>query len=295
MSAMVPSDPELLYESALQEPELGDAETLVREAGWNQVAADWHIFLELGTVYAVRNSARRVVATAAVLLHGGRFAWISMVLVASEYRRQGIATRLLHRCIGDLVARRLVPVVDATPAGRKVYVGLGFQDRWSFQRYSAPRPRPDGGAPHTPSDTLIRPISDDDWSLLCCYDAHAFGADRSILLTRLRGRASGAEFAAWRGNKILGFVLGRNGRSAMQLGPLTANDDATALALLERALAGTCVPIYIDVADSKPTLRRWLQDRGFAAQRPFTRMVHGSVMEFGDVTRTMAVAGPELG
>lgn len=295
MSAMVHSDPALLHEAALQETELGDAETLVREAGWNQVAADWRIFLELGSVYAVRNSVGRVVATAAVLPYSGRFAWISMVLVASGYRRQGLATRLLDRCVGDLVARGLVPVVDATPAGRQVYIGRGFQDRWGFQRYSAPFPRPHGPASPPLSDTLIRPISDDDWPSLCRYDAHAFGADRSTLLTRLRGRASGAELVASRDGRILGFVLGRNGRSAMQLGPLTADDDTTALALLERALAAARGPIYIDVADSKSTLRRWLQNHGFTPQRPFTRMVHGSLVEFGDVARTMAVAGPELG
>src|SRR6185295_7866145 len=44
--------------------ELPDAEALVAEAGWNQVAADWRIFLEFGTVYAVRAEGR-VIATAA--------------------------------------------------------------------------------------------------------------------------------------------------------------------------------------------------------------------------------------
>jgi GNAT superfamily N-acetyltransferase len=293
MSAMVHSDPELLNESTLQEGELGDAETLVREAGWNQVAADWRIFLELGMVYAIRNSAGRVVATAAIFPYSGRFAWISMVLVARDHRRQGLGTRLLRRCIDNLVARGLVPVLDATPAGREVYVGLGFQDRWSFTRYSAPVPRRDAAL--TPNDILIRPISDDDWSLVCRYDADAFGADRSALLARLRGRAVGAEFAAWHRGRILGFVLGRNGRSATQLGPLTADDNDTALALLKRSLSGTREPIYIDVADSKPTLCRWLQDHGFTPQRPFMRMVHESTLEFGDRPRTMAIAGPELG
>jgi GNAT superfamily N-acetyltransferase len=295
MSVMVHSDPELKYESALQETELGDAEALVREAGWNQVAADWRIFLELGAVYAVRNNAGRVVATAAVLPYGGRFAWISMVLVAGDYRRQGLATRLLRRCVNDLVARGLVPVVDATPAGRTVYLGLNFHDCLSFRRYSAPFPRSEGIAFPAPTNISIRPIGDDDWSVLCDYDARTFGADRSTLLARLRGRASGAEFAAWRDGRIFGFVLGRNGRSAMQLGPVSAESDDTALALLDRALACTGGPIYIDVTDSKPTLHRWLQDRGFTPQRPFTRMVHGSVVEFGDFARTMAVAGPELG
>ena len=58
-------------EAPLRAAELDDAEALVAEAGWNQTAADWRIFLELGAVYAVRNSAGRVIATAATLSYGG--------------------------------------------------------------------------------------------------------------------------------------------------------------------------------------------------------------------------------
>ena len=125
-----------------------DAEALVAEAGWNQVAADWRIFLDLGTVYAVRADGR-VIATAATLPYGGRFAWISMVLVAAAHRRHGLATRLLHRCIADITAAGLVPVLDATPAGRAVYAPLGFQEpgasRASRRATSAPAPQPAGG------------------------------------------------------------------------------------------------------------------------------------------------------
>ena len=295
MSAMAHSDPEPLHESLLQATELGNADALVREAGWNQVTADWRIFLELGTVYAVRNSAHRVVATAATLLCGGHVGWISMVLVASDYRRQELATRLLRRCVDDLVGRGLVPVVDATPAGRMVYVGLGFQDSWGFRRYSAPAPRREEIAPSAPDGVVIRSVRGDDWLALCRYDAQVFGADRSALLARLRGRAPGTELAAWRGDRIVGFVLGRDGRSATQLGPLAAEDEATARALLGLGLAGTHGPIYIDLADSKSAVRRWLEDHGFAPQRPFTRMVYGRAMRFDDAARTMAVAGPELG
>ena len=295
MSAMAHSDTELLNESLLQATELRDAEALVREAGWNQLTADWRIFLELGTVYAVRNSAHRVVATAATIPYGGHYAWISMVLVASDYRRRGIATRLLRRCVDDLVGRRLVPVLDATPAGRMLYIQFGFQDSWGFQRYSASAPRRKEIAPSTPDGVVIRSISGDEWLMLYRYDAQAFGADRSALLTRLRGRAPGAELAAWRGDRIVGFVLGRDGRSATQLGPVVAEDEATAQALLGLALTGAPGPIYIDLVDSKSSLRRWLEGRGLAPQRSFTRMVHGSAMRIDDVAHTMVVAGPELG
>ena len=97
----------------------------------------------------------------------------------------------------------------------------------------------------------------------------------------------------WRGDRMIGFVLGRDGRSATQVGPLAAEDEATAQALLGLALTGTQGPIYVDLADSKSSLRRWVQAHGFAPQRPFTRMVYGRAMSFDDVARTMAVAGPE--
>ena len=62
-----------------------------------------------------------------------------------------------------------------------------------------------------------------------------------------------------------------------------------------RALARVRGPIYIDLADDKSALRRWLEGRGFAPQRPFTRMGFGRAMTIGDLARTVAVAGPELG
>ena len=85
---MAPSD--LSDIGRLELSDLPDAEALVAEAGWNQVRADWRMFLYFGTVYAVR-AGERVVATAATLPFGGRCAWISMVLVTAGYRRHGLA------------------------------------------------------------------------------------------------------------------------------------------------------------------------------------------------------------
>ena len=62
-----------------------------------------------------------------------------MVLVAGDYRRRGLATRLMRRAMDDLAAAGLVPVLDATPDGRAVYRALGFQDSWGFHRLGAAR------------------------------------------------------------------------------------------------------------------------------------------------------------
>ena len=54
-------------------------------------------------------------------------------------------------------------------------------------------------------------------------------------------------------------------------------------------------PVYIDLADDKAGSARWLEALGFAAQRPFTRMLRHRRESFDDPLRTFAVAGPELG
>ena len=79
---------------------------------------------------------------------------------------------------------------------------------------------------------------------------------------------------AYQGDRIAGFMLGRNGRSAAQIGPLVAEDDAVAQALLARAIPAIEGPIYIDLADIKTEIRAWLAGCGFAAQRPLTRMLY---------------------
>ncbi len=290
---MAASDPAIETATPLRPEDLGDADALVRDARWNQVAADWRIFLDHGNVYAVRTGAGRVIATAATLPYG-RFAWISMVLVLTEFRRRGLASRLMRRCIGDLVAAGQVAVLDATPEGRQVYRALGFEDAWGFHRLAS-RERQQPQAVPPVAGMTVAPIDDAIWPALCRYDAAVFGADRGAVLARLRGRLPAGELVARRGERIAGFLLGRDGRTSSQLGPLVAEDDATAQALLARAIAAVQGPIYIDLADAQSAVRTWLETHGFAAQRPFTRMVYRRSTGFDDPVRTFAVAGPELG
>jgi GNAT superfamily N-acetyltransferase len=292
---MATSDLPLKAKSALSPSELADAGALVREANWNQLEADWRIFLDLGRVYTAHTDAGRIVATAATLPHGDRFAWISMVLVAGDYRRRGLATRLMRRAMDDLAAAGLVAVLDATPDGRAVYRALGFQDSWGFHRLVL-RERPSAGEiPAAPAGVTIRPIADADWPALCAYDAAAFGAERSTVLARLRGRLPAAELVAERNGRIMGFLLGRDGRVAVQAGPLIADDDAVACALLARALDALAAPVFVDLADAKAEVRRWLETRGFSAVRPLTRMLYGRSQRYDDAARTFAVVGPEFG
>src|SRR6266576_827315 len=77
---------------------------LSTEAHWNQNEADWRFFLSKGTVFGVRDGAQ-LVATAALLPYSSGNAWISMVLVTANWRRRGIATRLVDACLNAATKR----------------------------------------------------------------------------------------------------------------------------------------------------------------------------------------------
>ncbi|HEX7967047.1 MAG TPA: GNAT family N-acetyltransferase, partial [Stellaceae bacterium] len=203
----------------LRDADVADAILLSEEAGWNQVAADWRIFLELGEAFGLTAGEGRLIATAAILPHGDRFGWISMVLVAAAHRRRGLARWLLRHCIAGLLARGLVPVLDATPAGRTVYLGLGFQDSWSMRRLTMHDPLRACGTT-TPEGVVLRPLDTADWPALIVYDRAVFGGDRGDVLRRLAERLPPAALVAERQGRMAGFLLGRDGRVMSQLGPL---------------------------------------------------------------------------
>jgi GNAT superfamily N-acetyltransferase len=288
------SDRAAVHEHDLGEQHLAGTMALSRAANWNQNEADWRMMLRLGKGFGLSAADGSLVASIILLPYGDKFAWMSMVLVSPEHRRLGYASRMLRRALGYLQSRGLTAVLDATPAGREVYVQEGLRDTWSFQRYSLLESRPVSGGQDV-SGLRLRQLADGDWPQILAQDLPAFGASRESLLRALAARLPEAALVAVRGERICGYLLGRDGREARQLGPLVAQDLTIAQALLSHALARVPAPLYIDIVDRHTSLRSWALMQGFSVQRPFTRMVHGAECAPGDNKTVMLVAGPELG
>lgn len=277
--------------------DLEAAALLSESAHWNQNLADWQAMLRLGQGWGIDDVAPeaqrpQLAASVIVLPYGPHFAWVSMVLVLPAFRRRGHAQSLLRHALAVLAAQGRGAVLDATPAGHTVYVQEGFADTWGFARYrrevnGVNLPRPDGPA--------SRALREDDWAAIEAMDNLAFGASRLPLLRSLAQRWPQAARVVEMGGQLRGFVLGRDGREAHQIGPLLADDDSVALVLLHDVLQAAPGPVYLDLLDSQRSLLPWLQAQGFVFQRPFTRMVHGLDTAPGDPSRIVLAAGPELG
>jgi GNAT superfamily N-acetyltransferase len=273
---------------ALEARHLPGCFALSAAARWNQSEADWRLMLAIGRGWGVERVDGTLAASTLVLPYGD-FAWVSMVLVLPGERRKGHATRLLRIALADLKEHALTPILDATPAGRTVYVQEGFHDTWGFRRFelrNAAALEPDAG---------VRALRDADWPALLELDARAFGASREALLRALAARLPQAALVAERDGALEGFLLGREGREACQLGPLVARSPGAARALLAAGLAAVPAPLYLDIVDREPGLTAWLESLGFSFQRPFTRMVRGARAAPGEAGLVYCPAGPELG
>ncbi|MDH5709894.1 MAG: GNAT family N-acetyltransferase [Hylemonella sp.] len=293
------SDPRELREITLDNTRIASALALSNEANWNQVHEDWKMMLQLGRGFGFATQHDELVASAITLPFSQHCAWISMVLVTSAWQRHGLATRLMRRAIDSVESQGLVPMLDATPAGQAVYQKLGFVAGWSFCRWWSAGPDM-GSKNHLqahPDGLALRRVRAADWEYIRDFDQQILGASRLPMLRELALRLPDVAWVAERDGQRQGFLLGRTGRHAAQLGPLAASDDATACALLKTGLQAVSGPVYVDALDSHPQLLDLLLQAGFSQQRPFTRMAlppADKAANFGNPEHYYAVAGPEL-
>jgi GNAT superfamily N-acetyltransferase len=252
---------------------------LSTEARWNQNEADWRFFLSQGVVFGVRAGAR-LVATAALLPYAAGNAWISMVLVTADFRRRGIATKLVDACLDAAAKRDLTTWLDATPDGATVYGPLGFEPTLQLRRLRLMEPQ---------GNVSVRPPSAGQLDDLAARDSGAMGFDRSTLLS---------EFCARPGSRIVAdgqsMALVRDGRTARHIGPLLANHPDEALALVDGIVRSETGPWLIDAVHSQEAFLDGLVDSGWTIERPFQRMRFGPATS-SPAQSPFAVAGPEFG
>lgn len=266
---------------ALTPADFPAARRLSDEAGWNQLEADWRLFLDLNPDGArvAEADAGRVAATVTTL-DFGLYSWIAMLLVDPEFRRRGFGTAMLLGAIEMLEGSAAIGL-DATPEGRAVYRKHGFEDSFELARFVR-----DGG---DPSRELGAADSQGLPEQAAQMDREAAGADRAAILQSLLSRAP--QVARFTGD---GFVLGRPGRLALHLGPIIAHDRNSARELLQQALAKAAGSrVFVDAPLSDPAWVADLGGLGFRPVRQFTRMFRGH-QPVAKPAHVFATIGPEF-
>ena len=271
----------------LFEADIPSAMRLKEAAGWNQNEADWRRLLSLqpdGCFGAVRDG--RLVGTTTTTIYS-ELAWIGMVLVDPQQRRQGIAAQLLQVALDYLNEKVETIKLDATALGRPVYQKFGFVVESEVERWSG------SGGP-TQRDTQIA-IDRESVRELLELDRLAFGADRSELIEKLIADACVAPVLIRAEDGALsGYALARSGTRKTYVGPVVRSEPQLVEKLLDQVLSE--LPgreIYLDVNRECVADTSLLSDRGFVKERDLIRMVKGPSQKTSPLV--VAIAGPEIG
>lgn len=264
---------------------------LCRAAKWNQTVEDWELFLKLspeGCRVAV-DEGGQVMGTVTTVRYEDRFSWIGMVLVDPTRQRQGIGIQLLRESLQVLCEDDTVKL-DATPAGRHIYLQLDFMDEYFLSRMEIDR------VPDNLPESAARLIQTDDLSAVLDIDEKVFGASREAVLEAILKRGPQYCFLLEDKDTIKGYCFGRSGHEFSHIGPVVAPDVASAKSLVTAALKrcdGT--PVVVDAPLHSPSWIDWLTSLGFREQRPFIRMFRGSNAYPGIPKKQFAILGPEFG
>ncbi|TVP94383.1 MAG: GNAT family N-acetyltransferase [Planctomycetaceae bacterium] len=303
--------PEALRRLTLDDlrPQSGDAVAgplaLSALAGWNQTAADWRRLLldSPDGCFGIACDGN-IVGTVTTTRYGQQLGWIGMMLVHPDYRRRGLATRLMQAAIDHLRDQDVATIrLDATPQGRPLYERLGFRLDHSWTRTSSEPAVALPGDGRSDERTALQEMEvdrternpDDQPALsesLLAADRLALGADRSAMLRRL---AADSKLACHSN----GYAMLRPGRTAWYLGPVMATDTEVAISLIRRLLASQPGPFLWDVPGDNPSAANMAQTLGFSPIRTLYRMslddTPPRVFAANQPDRLFAIADPALG
>ena len=272
----------------LFDTDIPSAMRLKEAAGWNQTEGDWRCLLSLqpnGCFGAVRDG--HLVGTTTTTIYG-ELAWIGMVLVDPQYRRQGIAAQLLTVALDYLSGKVETIKLDATALGQPVYGKFGFGVESQIERWT-------GTAKATGLEA--RSVMDHDAvGDLLELDRLAFNADRSELIEMLIAEACVSPVLIRAADGALsGYALARSGTKKTYVGPAVARAPDLIEILLDQTLnqlAGR--EVYLDINRECIVDTTVLSERGFVKERDLVRMVKGRSSQKTS-TMIVAIAGPEVG
>jgi len=258
---------------------------------WNQLPADWKRFIGIepkGCFVAVDEKGEDV-GTVSTTSYGKKLAWIGMVLVPPERRRQGIGTALLKKAVQYLQERKLEVIgLDATPMGNKLYITLGFWEDFGLER------RQGQGRPVASAG--VEPMKKSDLGAAADFDELVFGVPRPNVLGMLFRDYPDLCWVAKSNGRITGYAMMRPGFNAHQIGPWVAVDPLVAEELFKTALSAVPgKPIFLDVVVPNESAMAIVRKYNFELQRPFVRMFLGENKYPADTTKMFAISGVEKG
>ncbi|MET2828546.1 GNAT family N-acetyltransferase [Mesorhizobium shangrilense] len=216
----------------LEGVELDRLHALSLSVGWPHRAEDWQFLRDVGQGFVVLDEIGRVLGSAMWFAHGADFATVGMVITSPRLQTLGAAQWLMKRIFDKVGGRDLR--LNATRAARRLYLSLDFvPEKTVYQCQGIARAQSMGGSTETRGD--IRGLDARDIPSVIALDAAAFGVRRAALIEKLFAHSAG--YGLFKGDTLKAFALCRPFGRGHVVGPVVAESDAEAVAIVRPHVA----------------------------------------------------------
>jgi ribosomal protein S18 acetylase RimI-like enzyme len=254
--------------------------------GWNPGVHDAEAFLAADQGgFLIGSLGGEPIAAISIVQYDERFAFLGLYIVRPEWRGQGHGLTMWRAAMERAGTRTigLDGVVDRQPD----YARSGFRLVRRNVRYGG---QGGGSVP----DGLV-PVDEVAAEAIARYDASIFPADRSSFLASWLRMPASVGLAVARDGAVSGYGIARRCRTGYKVGPLFADDEASA----ERLLAGLVArigetPFFLDVPEPNEAAVRLVRRLGMSPVFETARMYTGDPPR-EPVDRIFGVTTFELG
>ena len=290
MSSSVPSPAtDGLQIRPMRPDEISIAVDWAAAEGWNPGLADAACFATVDPAgFLIGEFEGKAAATVSCVNYGTSFAFLGFYIVRADLRGRGFGLQIWNAAIAHAGSR--VIGLDGVVAQQQNYRKSGFKPAYANIRYGgtvASRPE----APHSG----VMPLNKIPLAEVEAYDATVFPAPRPAFLCVWSWQPGHIARAVVRDGRLAGWGVIRPCRKGRKIGPLVADDRATAEAVLSALLASVGGgEIFLDVPGINRDAIALAQDLGLAPVFETARMYTGAIPPLR-LERIFGVTSFELG
>lgn len=232
--------------------------------GWNPGLQDAELFWANDPeAFVAADLDGELIGGGCITSYDSQFGFMGFFIVRPEYRHRGLGNtiwlarrdRLLSRlrpgsCIG----------MDGVFAMQEYYARGGFVFSHRNLRFRSDSPHPTAPVPSEHGD--ITPLANIPFDQLIAYDRSCFAAPRPAFIKAWTEQSDARALACQRDGELQGYGVVRRCREGYKIGPLFADDAATARALyLQLSAFAADGPVFLDAPENNPAAMALVQEQ----------------------------------
>ncbi len=170
------------------------------------------------------------------------FGFLGFYIVKPDYRGKGYGIRIWNEALKYLAEQNVG--LDGVVEQQENYKRSGFKLAYRNIRYQGVGIEDEGGAE-------VVSLSEVPFDLVADYDDRVFPTSRHAFLKPWLEQPDSLAVGAMASDSLQGYGVVRKCRTGYKVGPLFADDEAAAAALLQkmRVYVGEDTPVYLDVPE----------------------------------------------